>query len=89
MINKVFSTCIKSSAPHNCQRSPDFSGVLIQCSVCSVQRSYLPNGPKPSPLLTFYLISIRGTRKAEVLNSLIMKTTANENDINDILQTFR
>jgi len=29
------------------------------------------------------------TRKAEVLNSLIMKITANENDINDILQTFR
>jgi len=30
-----------------------------------------------------------GTRKAEVLKSLIMKITANENDINDILQTFR
>jgi len=30
-----------------------------------------------------------GTRKAEVLNSLIMKITANENDTNDILQTFR
>jgi len=29
------------------------------------------------------------TRKAEVLNSLIMKITVNENDINDILQTFR
>jgi len=28
------------------------------------------------------------TRKAEVLNSLTMKITANENDINDILQTF-
>ena len=31
---------------------------------------------------------ILGTRKAEVLNSLIMKITANENDTNDILQTF-
>jgi len=30
-----------------------------------------------------------GTRKAEVLKSLIMKTTANENDINNILQTFQ
>ena len=30
-----------------------------------------------------------GTRKAEVLNSLIMKLTANENDTNGILQTFR
>jgi len=29
-----------------------------------------------------------GTRKAEVLKSLIMKITAKENDINDILQTF-
>jgi len=28
------------------------------------------------------------TRKAEVLNSRVMKITANENDINDILQTF-
>jgi len=27
-----------------------------------------------------------GTRKAEVLNSLIMKITANENDTNDILR---
>jgi len=30
-----------------------------------------------------------GTRKAEVLNSLMMKITANENNINDTLQTFR
>jgi len=30
-----------------------------------------------------------GTRKAQVLNSLIMKITVNENDINDILQTLR
>jgi len=30
-----------------------------------------------------------GTRKSEVLNSLIMKITANENDTNDILQTLR
>jgi len=30
-----------------------------------------------------------GTRKAEVLNSLIMKITAKENDTNDILQTLR
>jgi len=30
-----------------------------------------------------------GTRKAELLNSLNMKITANENNINDILQTFR
>jgi len=30
-----------------------------------------------------------GTRKAEVLKSLIMKITANENDTNDILQTFQ
>jgi len=30
-----------------------------------------------------------GTRKAEVLNSLKMKITANENDTNDILQTFQ
>ena len=28
-------------------------------------------------------------KKAEVPNSLIMKITANENDTNDILQTFR
>jgi len=28
-----------------------------------------------------------GTRKVEVPNSLIMKITANENDINDSLQT--
>jgi len=33
--------------------------------------------------------NVFGTRKAEVLNSLIMKITANENDTNDILQTFR
>jgi len=31
----------------------------------------------------------RSTRKAEVLNSLIMKITASENDTNDMLQTFR
>jgi len=30
-----------------------------------------------------------GTRKAKVVNSLIMKITTNENDTNDILQTFR
>jgi len=30
-----------------------------------------------------------GTRKAEVLNSIVMKSTANENDINGLLQTFR
>jgi len=30
-----------------------------------------------------------GTRKAEVLNSLIMNITAKANDTNDILQTFR
>ena len=30
-----------------------------------------------------------GTRKKEALKSLIMKITANKNDINDILQTFR
>jgi len=30
-----------------------------------------------------------GTGKAKVLNSLIMKITANENDVNDILQTFQ
>jgi len=29
------------------------------------------------------------TRKAEVLNSLIMNITAKANDTNDILQTFR
>jgi len=30
-----------------------------------------------------------GTRKAEVLNSLIMNIMAKANDTNDILQTFR
>jgi len=30
-----------------------------------------------------------GIRKTEVLNSLIIKITAKENDINDILQTLR
>jgi len=30
-----------------------------------------------------------GTRKVEVLNSLIMNITAKDNDTNDILQTFR
>jgi len=30
-----------------------------------------------------------GTRKAEVLNSLIINTTAKANDTTDILQTFR
>jgi len=30
-----------------------------------------------------------GARKAEVLNSLIMNITTNENDTNDILQMFR
>jgi len=29
------------------------------------------------------------TRKEEVIKSLILKITANKNDINDILQTFR
>jgi len=29
------------------------------------------------------------TRKAEALNSLTLKITANETDTNDILQTFR
>jgi len=38
-----------------------------------------------SKLVSSYL----STRKAEVLNSLIMKITAKENDTNDILQTFR
>jgi len=32
---------------------------------------------------------IFGTRKAEVLNSLIINTTAKANDTTDILQTFR
>jgi len=31
---------------------------------------------------------VYSTRKAEALNSLLMKTTAKENNINDILQTF-
>jgi len=43
--------------------------------------------------LDYYLKTLRteqnGTRKAEVLNYLIMKIMANENDINDILQTFQ
>jgi len=30
-----------------------------------------------------------GTRKAEVLNNLIINTTAKANDTTDILQTFR
>jgi len=30
-----------------------------------------------------------GSRKAEVLNSLIINTTAKANDTTDILQTFR
>jgi len=30
-----------------------------------------------------------GRRKVEVLNSLILKIMAKENDTNDILQTFR
>jgi len=33
--------------------------------------------------------NIFGTRKAEVLNSLIMNITAKANDTNDMLQTFR
>jgi len=36
-----------------------------------------------------YFFQHFGTRKAEVLYSLIMKITASENDTNDILQTFR
>jgi len=40
-------------------------------------------------LLFFTFPLIFDTRKAEVLNSLVMKSTANENDTNDILQTFR
>jgi len=39
-------------------------------------------------LFTKQIIRI-GTRKAEVLNSLIMKLTVNENDTNNILQTVR
>jgi len=34
-------------------------------------------------------IKVYGTRKAEVLNSLIINTTAKANDTTDILQTFR
>jgi len=37
----------------------------------------------------YIMLIIFGTRKAKVLNSFIMKITANENDINDILQMFR
>ena len=40
--------------------------------------------------VTFSLSTLnRGTRKAEVLNSLIINTTAKANDTTDILQTFR
>jgi len=44
-----------------------------------------------SNLTMLYLhgIYVFGTRKTEVLNSLIMNITAEANDINDILQTFR
>ena len=37
----------------------------------------------------FTTFSPFGTRKAEVLNSLIINTTAKANDTTDILQTFR
>jgi len=40
-------------------------------------------------VFSLFFLEDKGTRKSEVLNSLIMKITANENDINDILQTFR
>jgi len=36
----------------------------------------------------FQKLLVFGTRRAEVQNSIIMKITANENDTNDILQTF-
>jgi len=35
------------------------------------------------------VILLIDTRKAEVLNSLIINTTAKANDTTDILQTFR
>jgi len=40
-------------------------------------------------IIQFETKSIFGIRKAEVLNRLITKITANENDTNGILQTFR
>jgi len=37
----------------------------------------------------FKTLGLHGTQKAEVLNSLIINTTAKANDTTDILQTFR
>jgi len=44
---------------------------------------------KKVSLFTSRFSSGLGTRKAEVLNSLIINTTAKANDTTDILQTFR
>jgi len=43
----------------------------------------------PTPWDSHETRSDIGTRKAEVLNSLIINTTAKPNDTTDILQTFR
>jgi len=46
--------------------------------------------PNLSVMEIFHKVHERfGTRKAEVLKSLVMKNTAKEKDTNDILQTFR
>jgi len=57
--------------------------------------SNVKEAPKPKRTKCNSIAKVRkwddtfGTRKAEVLNSLIINTTAKANDTTDILQTFR
>jgi len=47
------------------------------------------NSSKKVHLIKFLIYFFVDTRNVEVLNSLTMKITAKENNVNDILLTFR
>jgi len=60
----------------------------VFCLVTNAPGSYDPPSTKKhcgTAVFSYFF----GTRKAEVLNSLIINTTAKANDTTDILQTFR
>jgi len=67
---------------------------MLQCSQCGCDLILVTTVVKTDLLKSLqHFIKIGlfyfGTRKAEVLNSLIINTTAKANDTTDILQTFR
>ena len=67
----------------------NFYQIIFPQHGLSVMRHSVSSVPTLMILFGYILFMKFGTRKAEVLNSLIINTTAKANDTTDILQTFR